>query len=65
MCLVGAVWPNTFGWCFLVGDCQEVQLQEALLAWGLFLCRCTVFPMGRARLPVGFLPCWAAGKGGE
>lgn len=42
-----------------------MQLQEALLAWGLFSCRCTVFPVGRARLPAGFLPCWAAGRGGE
>ena len=63
--LAGAARPNAFACRFLVGGCREVQLQEALLAWGLFSCRCTAFPVGRARLSAGFLPCRAAGRGGE
>lgn len=63
--LAGAAWPNGFARRFLVGGRRSVQLQEALLAWGLFSCRCTAFPVGRARLPAGFLPCWTAGRGGE
>lgn len=41
----------------------EIQLQEALRAWGLLSCCCTTFPVGRAQLLAGFLPCQAAGSG--
>lgn len=40
-----------------------MQLQEALLPWGLFSCRCTAFPVGRAGLPAGFLPCRTVAEG--
>jgi len=57
-------WSCCPSWALCRGRPLGAAAAGSSAGQGLFSCRCAAFPVGRARLPSGFLPCRPAGRGG-